>query len=237
MQRVSLFPEKLHVWSWDLKTHPESESVSVFPEKLHDWSWDLKTHPVGESVSVFPEKLHDWSWDLKTHPDSESVSVFPEKLHDWSWGLKTHPDSESISVFPEKLHDWSWDLKTHPDSECFLRSCMTDHGAWKHIQDVSLCLCFLWSWLHDWCAQFVSSNFFFHNTLIKSLLFSQYHNSNNISEFVKTKFDVSPHYHEPCITTHYKFTLGTFTCHVCWSVWFLFNVLSILIALFFSNNI
>ena len=77
----------------------------------------------------------------------------------------------------------------------------------------------------------------FHTTLIMCLIFSQDQNSKDILKFVNTKFDVSPHYHEPCITTHYKFTLGTFTCHVCWSVWFLFNIFSILIALFFFLTI
>ena len=44
---------------------------------------------------------------------------------------------------------------------------------------------------------------FFYITLkIKSLIFSQDKNLKDISEFVNTKFDVSPHYHEPCITTH-----------------------------------
>ena len=123
---------------------------SVFPEKLHDWWWDLKTHPGCESVSMFPEKLHDWSWDLKT--ECESVSMFPEKLHELIMGPE---NTSSLWVCLCVSWEVGW-LIMGPENTsrewvclCFLRSWMTDHGTWKHIQDVSLSVCFLRSWMTD----------------------------------------------------------------------------------------
>ena len=166
----------------------------------------LKTHPESESVFVFFEMLHDWSWDLKTHPGSESVSVFSEKLHDWSWDLNT----SSLWVCPEKLHDWSLDLKAHSDSE-----------------SVFVLSRKLVAWLMCSVCEF---KFFFHTTLIKSLIF--FSESKFKGHFRICQYKVWCQSSLSWTLHNNSFTLETFTCHVCWSVWFLFNVLSILIALF-----
>ena len=127
----------------DHRTSKHIQDVSLYLHFLITSMIDHGTHNTSSwwVCLCFLDDLHHWSWHLTTHPVSESVFVFPEKLHDWSCYLKTQPESESVSVFPEKLYDWSWQPK-------------------KHIQRVSLCLHFLGSWLHDWCAQFVSSSFF-----------------------------------------------------------------------------
>ena len=181
--------------TWE--NHPGGESVSVFPEKLHDWSWDLKTF---QEVSLSQCFLRSCMTDHGTWKHIQIVSVSwevawlimgPEyTFREWvyfcvsweaawlimgpgnisslwvclcvSWEVtwlimrpENHPGGESVPVFPEKLHDWSWDLKTHPDCECFLRSCMTGHGTMgpENTSRLWVHLCVSWE-VASWCYDF-----------------------------------------------------------------------------------